>query len=217
MASPYDRHDDAKEFLRKKSCETYAAGVPTRQRQVTDPERIRAMAHPTRLELLDFLTDVEVATATECAAHIGESVASCSFHLRMLEKYGYVERAPQRGREKPWRKVSSGWDMRPAPDQPGSRTAVAELAALQLSRQSERLHRFLAQIEREAEDWVQASTITTSSFWATADELAEFSRDLRALSERFAGRADDPSLRPPGARMARVFATVNPDPAPAGE
>jgi DNA-binding transcriptional ArsR family regulator len=186
--------------------------VSTHPRQVTDPERIRAMAHPTRLELLDFLNDVEVATATECAAHIGESVASCSFHLRMLEKYGYVERAPQRGREKPWRKVSSGWDMRPAPEQPGSRTAVAELAGLQLTRQSERLHRFLRQLDREAEDWVQASTITTSSFWATAEELAELTRDLRALSERFAGRADDPSLRPPAARLARLFAAVNPDP-----
>jgi DNA-binding transcriptional ArsR family regulator len=189
----------------------------TQGKPVTDPERIRALAHPTRLDLLDFLGDVESATATECAAHIGESVASCSFHLRMLAKYGYVERASRRGREKPWRRVSSGLDMRPAPDRPGSRTAVAELAAIQVSRQVDRLQRFLQRLDAEAEDWVQASTITTSSVWVTAEELAELSRAVRAVTEQFAGRSEDPALRPEGARLSRLFATVHPEPRHDGE
>ena len=58
---------------------------------------------PTRLELLDFLHEAGEATATECSRRLGESVASCSFHLRMLGKYGYIEPAERRGREKPWR------------------------------------------------------------------------------------------------------------------
>ncbi len=42
-------------------------------------------------------------TATQAALAIGESVPSCSFHLRQLAKYGLVELADGgRGREKPW-------------------------------------------------------------------------------------------------------------------
>jgi DNA-binding transcriptional ArsR family regulator len=187
------------------------------QRQITDPERIRALAHPVRLELLDFLGEVDQATATECAARTGESVASCSFHLRMLEKYGYIERAERRGREKPWRVVSRGWELRPAREAKGSVSAVAEVGAMNIARESERLHSFLSQIDREPLEWVEASTITRSAFWATADELAELSLALQNLAQRFAGRQDDPSLRPAGARAARLFATVNPEPSTTAE
>src|SRR5699024_6561425 len=113
--------------------------MATSDRRITDPERIRALAHPVRLELLDFLGTVPDATATQCAEHIGESVASCAFHLRMLHKYGYIERAAPRGREKPWRVLPGGYDLRPAEDLPTSVTAVAEVAALHMVRETERV------------------------------------------------------------------------------
>ena len=92
-------------------------GVP-----VTDPHRIRALAHPLRLALLELLGDGP-ATATECAASTGDSVASCSFHLRMLAKYGWIEPAERRGREKPWQLVTQGRDLRPETDNPESMRA----------------------------------------------------------------------------------------------
>lgn len=180
--------------------------------RTSDPERIRALAHPVRLELLDLLGDVNDATATECAEHTGESVANCSFHLRQLARYGYIERAQSRGREKPWRIVKGGYDLRPQRDLPGSVTAVAEVAALFLLRQTERVHRYLGQLDAESPQWGNAATVTSASFWATADETAQLAEDLRALTERFAGRSEDPSLRPHGARQVRLFGTVNPDP-----
>lgn len=185
--------------------------------RITDPERIRALAHPTRLELLDHLRDVGEATATECAAAVGESVASCSFHLRMLEKYGFIERAERRGREKPWRIPATGHgiDARPDADVPGSMHAVQELATLTVTREADRIGRYLAQAADEPEEWVEATTITTSAFWATAEELAELSAEVRRLTERFAGRGTDPSARPDGARLSRLFSTLNPDPVPA--
>lgn len=188
--------------------------MTTPDRRITDPERIRALAHPVRLELLDYLRDVAQATATECAAHIGESVASCSFHLRMLEKYGYLERAERRGREKPWRALPGGWDVRPSPDVPESLPAAVEVGALFMVRETERVHRFLATAGREPQEWIQAITVTTSSFWATSEEMAQLSKDVQTLTDRFDGRHDDPAQRPPGARQGRLFATVNPDPLP---
>jgi hypothetical protein len=50
-------------------------------------------------------------TATQAARAIGESVASCSFHLRQLAKYGLVEEAGGRGREKPWRATAMFTDF----------------------------------------------------------------------------------------------------------
>ena len=186
--------------------------MPSPSRRISDPEQIRAQAHPVRLELLDFLGDVEEATATECAEHIRESVASCSFHLRQLAKYGYIERAESRGREKPWRYLKGGYDLRPQQDVPGSATAVAEVAALHMVREAERVHHYLGQLPSESAEWANASTVTSSSFWATAEETAQLSEDLRALTQRFAGRSADPSLRPDGARQTRLFGIVNPDP-----
>jgi DNA-binding transcriptional ArsR family regulator len=185
--------------------------------RISDPERIRALAHPIRLRLLDLLTDREEATATECAEAIGESPASCSFHLRMLEKYGFIERAEARGREKPWRVTQRSWDMRPDPDVPGSLRAVQEVAMLGLDAEWRRAREYFANADRESDEWVQASTFTRSTFWATADELAELSRDLQNITDRFAGRSADPTLRPPGARYARLMAVANPEPAVGGD
>jgi DNA-binding transcriptional ArsR family regulator len=189
-------------------------GVMNRPRAVSDPERIRALAHPVRLELLAFLRDVDEATATQCAAAVKESVASCSFHLRTLEKYGYIERAERRGREKPWRvcETGSSLDARPDPGIPGSLHAVQELASLTVTREADRVARYLAATVDEPEEWLQAVTISTAGFWATAEELRALSDDVQKLVDRFAGRSSDPARRPQGARHARLFATVNPDP-----
>ncbi len=183
-----------------------------RSERVTDPERIRALAHPVRLALLDHLGDVADATATECAELTGESPANCSFHLRTLEKYGFIERAERRGREKPWRIVSAGLDLRPDPEVPGSLHAVQAVAELGLETAFLRAREFFAHADAEDDTWVQASTFTRSTFWATAEELAQLSRELQTITDRFAGRHADPSLRPAGARYARMVAIANPDP-----
>lgn len=184
----------------------------TPRERITDPERIRALAHPVRIALLDHLADVDEATATQCAEAVGESPANCSFHLRILEKYGYIERGEPRGREKPWRIRVADFDLRPDPDVPGSLHAVQALAALGLESEFFRAMSFFAHVDREPDEWVQASTFTRTSFWATVEELAEFSRDVQNLSDRFAGRHADPSKRPAGARYSRMVAVVNPDP-----
>jgi DNA-binding transcriptional ArsR family regulator len=180
--------------------------------QVTDPVRIRALAHPLRLQIFDMLTERNEITATECAELLGESAASCSFHLRMLEKYGFAERAKARGREKPWRAAARSWDMRPEPGSVGSTRAFQELAVLGLDTEWERIRGYFVHIDQETEEWQQASTFTRSTFWATAEELAQLSRDLQDITDRFAGRSADPAKRPEGARYSRMVAVANPEP-----
>lgn len=176
----------------------------------SDPQRIRALTHPLRLELLELLDDGP-ATATECAAGTGESVASCSFHLRTLAKYGWIEPAERRGREKPWALVTHGRDIRPDVDNPESTRAVAAMAELWLEHETEHTRHWLAEAPREPAEWVQASTLFESKVWATVEEMAELSATVQRLTDAFDGRRDDPSKRPPGARPVRVMAAVHVD------
>ena len=186
-------------------------GYPGEQ-VVTDPVRIRALAHPVRLELLDFLDDAGSATATECAAAIGASVASCSYHLRTLAKHGYIEQVSRPGREKPWKVVSRSRSQGIDSNIPGSTHAVAATAAVQVDRQLNRIQSWLRQAPALPPEDVNVSTVFGVGFYATREEIMEFRKDLWKLTERFDGRRDNPELRPPGAVAARLFAVVNVEP-----
>src|ERR1700742_4577524 len=81
-------------------------------KRITDPKALRAMAHPLRWQLLEIVSRDGSATATQCAQETGESVANCSYHLNLLAKYDYVEKAEGgKGREKPWRMVSQSQEF----------------------------------------------------------------------------------------------------------
>src|SRR6476659_2249670 len=74
-----------------------------RELRFADARAMRALAHPARVAILDYLFKHGPATATQCAEIAGESPSDCSFHLRTLAKWGFVEALPARGRNRPWR------------------------------------------------------------------------------------------------------------------
>jgi DNA-binding transcriptional ArsR family regulator len=178
---------------------------------VSDPQRIRALAHPLRLELIDVLNAEGAATATRCAELTGESVASCSFHLRMLAKYGYVEPGERLGREKPWRLVSRARTFSPDWDEPQSLQALQQMATLVVDRETERLRSWVARASSEPDEWVDAAVLNSSGFWATADELKQLNSEMSDLLDRFEVRRDDPQHRPEGARFVRLFSGTSVD------
>ena len=175
---------------------------------ISQTDAIKAMTHPLRLRLLDLFGAGVELTATQCAARTGESVASCSFHLRQLEKYGHVERAEPHGKERPWRAVSRGFSVRPDLADSESWPAAKAFGSMFVAEQFGRLQRWFADADRDDPDWIYASTQTHQEYWATRDELDDLSRRLEELTERFRGRSEDPSKRPPGARRAHLFGGV---------
>lgn len=186
-----------------------AAG--SRQVVTSDPARIRALAHPLRLRLLDLLDEHGPSTATRCAGLTGESVASCSFHLRTLARHGFVEPAERVGREKPWQVVGQGRRTRWDAEEPGSLRAVTELARITVERESARISEWLDRASAMPPEWLDASTMTRATFWATAEEMAELTAEIEGLAARFDGRAEDPALRPDGARSAHLWAVAHGD------
>ncbi|MCC2593534.1 winged helix-turn-helix domain-containing protein [Tessaracoccus sp. OS52] len=179
---------------------------------VHEPERIRALAHPLRLQLLDLLTEHDELTATQCAEFTGESVASCSFHLRTLEKYGYIERAQSRGRERPWRRAGQGGFKTEAdPDVPETMHASTELAVLSASHRVQGFQRAMAHVEKESMEWLEATQVSNVGFWATAEETAQLGADIMEVLVRFKDRRDA-AQRPAGARWVHALSLIYADP-----
>ncbi len=179
--------------------------------RTSDPAVLRALAHPLRVEILDLLDDLREATASEIAERTGQTVANCSFHLRSLEKAGYVERAEPRGREKPWRPAHRTRHMRPDPDDAESVRGVAAVASLVVQREAARAVDYLGDPGSAAPERVRATRVLTSRFWATPDELEAIAERLTELTTELHGRDEDPTLRPEGAVLARFFGVLHPE------
>src|SRR5256885_15453657 len=75
--------------------------------EITDPQALRALAHPVRLALLDRLQRHGPATATQLAPRVGATPSVVSWHLRHLASFGLVRDAAggTSKRERRWREV----------------------------------------------------------------------------------------------------------------
>ena len=83
---------DVEPKLSTPESETQPTTLPlVEPRRLTDPRAMRAVAHPVRIALLEVLGTEGPLTATQAGEHIGESPTTCSFHLRQLAKYGFIE------------------------------------------------------------------------------------------------------------------------------
>ena len=188
-------------------------GIPQRDLG-DDPLAMRALAHPLRLRLLEELTLRGPLTATQCADLVGESPSSCSFHLRTLAKYGFVEEAEGgTGRQRPWRTVALGnrWQTGPGVS-PAVQTAGAALAAQVRRRDRELLDEHVAREAELPQEWVDASIHSNFGSWLTVEELAELGVALTELWRPYLSRLRDPDSRPADSRLVHMFAHAFPRP-----
>jgi hypothetical protein len=179
-----------------------------------DPRYLRALAHPLRWRLLDLLRAEETVTVTRCALVLGESTASCSYHLGILAKYGYITPAPGEGREKPWQMADREGPLSLLPTGSGSEEAMASHAALEsfLDHEAAQLKDFfLRQRELESGPWQEKWMLASQVNWLTPEQLRQFGQRLgQILTEIDDG--DEPASRPEDARPVRMFVALNPAP-----
>ena len=144
---------------------------------------MRALAHPTRLALLDHLHSVEQATATECAAAVGDSPSSCSYHLRALARWRFVEEGDGGvGRERPWRATASRIEF--GSDGLESTVLRDEL----LARQQQRVRNALRREHEVPPRWRRATQTSSASVELTPTELEELGERFEQLLDEFRGR-----------------------------
>ncbi|MFB7515113.1 winged helix-turn-helix domain-containing protein [Streptomyces sp. NPDC056144] len=188
------------------SSAAHPEGEQPRSIRLTDPRALRAYAHPLRMTLVGLLRSSGPFTATRAAELTGESVASCSYHLRILAKYGLVEEAPGgRGREKPWRATAryTEWpehseDAALAQAADALNVAVAEQYFGRLTRAMEKRHTL-------PKEWQEAEQFGDSLLYLTPEELAALGERIDELIRPYEGREADPALRPEGARAVSIL------------
>ncbi|HEY2442209.1 MAG TPA: helix-turn-helix domain-containing protein, partial [Streptosporangiaceae bacterium] len=162
---------------------------------------LRAVAHPIRLSLIGVLRREGALTATQAGQLIGESSASCSFHLRQLAKYGLVEEAGGgKGRERPWRATTMFMAWPEVAEGPEAAAASSMLNKVLAERYFEFLMRWLAAKPGEPEEWQRAAHFGDTMLYVTADELTGLAGEVQAMTDRYLERQLHPELRPPGAR-----------------
>lgn len=184
------------------------------RRQITDPKALRALAHPLRWKLIEILGREGSATATQCAQETGESVANCSYHLNLLAKYDYVEKAEGgQGREKPWRLVndSQAWsDV--GMDTEGALAAQAASSAF-LDHALTLIRERQLTAAAEPTEWREVLGIDNSNPFMTPAEVEDLRKAVTSIMDRYHERRAKPELRPDGARSVNIFlsTTVAPD------
>jgi len=158
-------------------------GLPGKSIKLTDPETMRALAHPARIALWQHLLLEGPATATECAPVAELSPSACSYHLRQLARYGFVQQdqaAAANGRERPWRAVVTSTTVEDLDD------PVAVMAARLLDYTlEERWQAVRQRFERSKQDypaqWRRAAGGDRAVLYATADELEALRDRIREL------------------------------------
>ena len=176
--------------------------VPREVRKVTDARTLRALAHPVRIALLESLLHGGAQTATEAGERIGESPTTCSFHLRQLAKYGFVEEAGGgQGRARPWRLTTIGMSFAPAGGDQEAQVASEVTLRLFRERQLARYETWLATRRSYGAEWRDAAADSEYLFYLTPGELRQMNAEVHEVLMRWfalGGRIEDPARRPAG-------------------
>jgi DNA-binding transcriptional ArsR family regulator len=164
--------------------------------EVTDPQAMRALAHPVRLAALSYLQRNGPATATQLSEHVGASPSVTSWHLRHLAGFGLVTDGPPPDggadkRQRWWQAVARGFRYE-MPDTPDGVQAGRLLRAEMMNQALESAQHWLAEVEPRLDpDWSRASTGSNTLLHITQDELEGLENAIEDLLAPYVQRGPD--------------------------
>lgn len=184
--------------------------------RVTDPRAIKALAHPLRLDLLELLAAISPATAAQCGRILGVPQANCSFHLRQLAKYGYVEDAGpgEDRRERQWRVADTQPQI--SVDSGGDRLLRRQIEHVVIDREFAALRAYTDRERDEDPQWREGLGIVSAVVEVTAAQARELEKKWRALLEPYVARpgaadgSGDPDTSEAEKRYVRYFLAATP-------
>jgi len=180
--------------------------------EISDPRALRALAHPARLSILQHLVLDGPATATECAEVAGLSPSACSYHLRALARYGFVDEDPSGGqdrRHRPWRARMVAITVGSDPNRPEAVRSASRLLVESVRASFDEVR--ADYLERESDypaAWQRAAGLSQDVLHVTPDELDEVTAKVRHVLSEY--RRLRPQDRPPGARRVHVLLDYTP-------
>jgi DNA-binding transcriptional ArsR family regulator len=185
--------------------------APLEPKRITDVETLKAIAHPLRSRLLTLLNVYGPATATELGRRVGESSGSTSYHLRQLERYGFIEDDPEQsgGRERRWRPVvrGSSWSTADFVDDPEALEINDMMERRQAHRNVEHLERWFTSRAQIDPRWLGAAGVSDDMLRLTPSQARRFHDELIATSRRY--RTDPPPPDDPDEPVAYISLHVS--------
>jgi predicted ArsR family transcriptional regulator len=187
------------------------AGMPGNPVTLTDPQMMRALAHPARMAIWGYLALNGPSTATACADVAGLSPSACSYHLRALARYGIVEEDPDSaadGRQRPWRVRIIAFDIENSTGNPAADLAGRFLTEAIHADALQSRARYLNRQPEYPVDWQEVIGSNQDAAIVTPAELKELKSKLREVMDQY--RRLDPATRSPGALPVRVIFDMYP-------
>lgn len=150
---------------------------------MTTIETLRAVHHPTRRRIIDYLFVHGASQVGALASGLEQQVGSISHHLRMLERVGIVARAPELaddGRTSWWRleQTSLSWSVDDFADSPADRAQAKAAERLNIDHQLSRLAAWKQSSERLGGRWRRAAFSSDTVAMATPEELSALNEAL---------------------------------------
>ncbi|MDO9589541.1 MAG: winged helix-turn-helix domain-containing protein [Microcella sp.] len=158
--------------------------------RIADLDGLKALAHPLRIQIIEVLSTYGEQTASGLADRLGESSGATSYHLRQLEKHGYVREVTDRGtgRERWWERV-------PGPIHIGSPELEENAASRAATRviMREWLHHREAGVrdivdrgmDELEKPWRESIALHSASVHVTAEQLLELNQAVIDLITDF--------------------------------
>ena len=175
---------------------------------ITGPGALACVTHPLRVRILAALREHGSATATEMARRLNSDSGTTSYHLRVLQRHGFVvdttdASARVHPRERRWsahHRLTAYAPARLAESAEG-RSALAQLRRRQLEVLVEVVEQFETAERGLAPDWLEAAGIGDVLTWLTPESLAE-------LWRRFYADIDELAAAEDGSQRARMVSIV---------
>jgi DNA-binding transcriptional ArsR family regulator len=171
---------------------------------------MRALAHPTRLALLEALELHGSLTATQASELLDVTSTNCAFHLRALGRYGLVEEIGKGpGRRRPWRLATMSLSFSDVQPDEESTIAARALSDVLVDEWLNRIRRVQADRHREPPEWQEVFGGSRGIVVGTRVEIAEMVADIRAVLGRYDERLRQ-QRHPPDGRAVELLLFAQP-------
>lgn len=162
---------------------------------MTSIDVLRAVHHPTRRRIVDYLHLHGATQVGTLARALGEQVGSISHHLRMLERAGVVSRAPELavdGRTSWWRiqQESIRWSVDDFADAPADRAQARAAERLNIEHHFGKLRAWKASSPSADPAWRQAAFSNDQLAMATPQELRALQEALHQTTRAWKAAID---------------------------
>lgn len=161
-------------------------------------ENLKALTHPLRVQVLGLLRTYGPATATTLARRLDLTSGALSYHLRQLERYGFIAEDTGRGndRDRWWRAIHRTTEFEPLGVDPATAEAGEAYERGIAGAINQSLLQALADRPAWPAEWQPILTMSDVLLELTPAEAARLERDLLTLLQSYPQRDPEAGPRP---------------------